>query len=420
MGEVEAGRRAIRRGLGAVTPEGERAVTTARAVAARLRPEAGARDQAGEFDPGPVTSVVEAGLGAATVDQELGGGGVTMPSDLMAIAAALAAGDGSTALIVNMHLGAIRGLNAARHGLDSSAPPFVTDVLTRTVAGRGWVSAAVTEAGTNYFNPRATLRRVDGGWELDGEKVFVTGSPLATHLTTNTRVVGGDHDGHLATVVVAADGPGVEVIDDWDGLGMRASGSGRVRFERALLSDGACQVVTAGPVGTFSGSALVHRATGNLANLAAMAGLAEAAVERVTERLSTEARVVDAPLAARGTVRQSYGQLLVDLHRCHSVLRDLGRRFDEMAAAARPPSEAEAHALMAEFQAAKVITNGAAIEVVSRALELGGGSAYLSGNELSRLYRDVRAGPFMQPFTPHESLGYVSAVGLGVAPDPEA
>jgi len=50
-------------------------------------------------------------------------------------------------------------------------------------------------------------------------------------------------------------------------------------------------------------------------------------------------------------------------------------------------------------------------------MDLLGGSGYTNSDVLARLYRDVRAGPFMQPFGPAELREYVGQITLRQYPE---
>ncbi len=401
-----------------VSPAGAHAWQLADELARSWEPSAAARDRAGRFDPALVQEIRRSGLTGCTAPTELGGGGLDRLSDLMAVIHRLAVADGSLALVVQMHLSGVWGLARSWR---ADPDPQRAVLLSAVASGRAWLCAAVTEAGTNFFHPRAVLRAgTDGGWVLEGTKVFATGSPAATHFSANTRVEGGPLDGRLAQVVVPADADGVHIEDNWDGLGMRASGSGVVRFESVHLGPSSI-VQPGGPYGVFTAGALCGRAFGNVGNVTAMAGLACAAEELARKRVTTRSRVDAAPLAHRATVRQALAELQTDAYALAAVVGRLGRRSDEVADALQddPASvdEARAREFMAEFQAAKLNVNRLACRVVDAALALAGGSGYTGADPLGRLARDVRAGLFMQPFSPHEGLGFIGAVAAGVDPD---
>ena len=72
-----------------------------------------------------------------------------------------------------------------------------------------------------------------------------------------------------------------------------------------------------------------------------------------------------------------------------------------------PLPREDLHEVMKEFQCTKWVVTRRAIGVVDWASTLSGGAGYLARSPLSPLYRDVRAGPLMQPFSPNEALEYV-------------
>jgi alkylation response protein AidB-like acyl-CoA dehydrogenase len=114
-------------------------------------------------------------------------------------------------------------------------------------------------------------------------------------------------------------------------------------------------------------------------------------------------------------------ELDIGLARCRAHLSSIAAHVDRMLVD-RPVtsvSNDDLHSLMAVFQATKLDVQRTAIDVVDMALQLSGGAGYLTGSSLGRWYRDVRAGPFMQPLSANDAHEYIGKVALGQSPTVE-
>ncbi len=162
------------------------------------------------------------------------------------------------------------------------------------------------------------------------------------------------------------------------------------------------------------------RTLGNVTLVAVFLGIAERARELAVEgaRAQTKPKYGGASATSSG-VQVLLGEIDIDLAAARGALADATRRIDDvLAEAGGAAADLEtAHACMRDYQCAKWIVNQNAIRIVSHAMDVCGGAAFMSGHELSRLSRDVRAGPFMQPFSPTEAREYVGRVALGLHPD---
>ena len=97
----------------------------------------------------------------------------------------------------------------------------------------------MSEPGQELTRPATTATRTPGGWRISGRKIFCTMSPAATTLLVAVRFDGRGGEERYGYALVAADTPGVTVEDDWDALGMRASGSHSVTLEEVDVPEGA-------------------------------------------------------------------------------------------------------------------------------------------------------------------------------------
>ena len=396
------------------TPAGARVVAAAAGLIETFRERADAADRASEICAENYTDMQRAGITAAFVPEELGGMGMQSMHDWNLVLATLARGDGSAAIAISMHLSATRGLSALYRASESGseARTRAGGILEAVARGEMLICSTTTERGTDNLHPLTEATACPEGWRLNGTKNFVTMSPLATHVATNVRMRDDDGD-HIANVLLAMDTEGVQQLGDWDALGMRASASQSVRFENCLVPPGALRKI--GPWGRWSIPVLVNRTLANVPLVAAFLGIAEAAFE-----LALDGQKKADGVAERPGVALALSEMENRLAAAQCMMSRIGTKLDDFMAATdegRQATYEAGHELMKDYQSAKWIVNRNAIDIVSQAMDLSGGGGFMARNPLSRLYRDVRAGPFMQPYSPIDARDYMGKVLLGQYPD---
>ncbi len=403
--------------LTARTEAGTRFAEAARGLIPVFRERSRAADRDGVMPTENFTDMQKTRVAAAFVPERLGGFGVTSVHDWLVGMATLARGDGSSAIAINMHMGVSRGMAQAYNsavsagkGADRAAVP-----LTAIVEGKMLVCATATERGTDNLHPLTTAEQTADGWTVNGHKMFVTMSPIATHIAMNLKMQK-DGEDHLGTVLLPIDTPGITPQDDWDSLGMRGSGSQAILFEDVTVPEHSVRRL--GPWGRWSMDLLVNRTLGNLPLVAAFMGIAEHAHEMTMTSLATQKRLGKLVNTSSG-VQQLVGEMEIELATCQSILQRTGIAVDDwlLKAEHTPPTIEDGHNLMKDYQCAKWIVNRGAISIVDKAMDLVGGAGFMNSHPLTQLYRDVRAGPFMQPHAPTEIRGYVGQVALGILPE---
>jgi alkylation response protein AidB-like acyl-CoA dehydrogenase len=397
--------------LAAGTEAGARLVVIAEELSEELAAHAAEHDRDGSYPFEAIDALKAAGYFAAPVPVALGGLGVTSAHDLVVASSRLARGDPSVAIGVNMHLVAVLNMERRRHvavaaGAHRRARGFASS-LEQIARGGVVLAAAVSERGQDLTRPATLATRTETGWRIDGRKTFCTMSPAATDLYVAVTYADEDGTERYAYAMVPTDAPGVVIDDDWDALGMRASGSNSVSFEGVELP-------ASGVRGGFRAGDPVPYMERNLVaglfHASASLGIAGSADAVARGGLSGRANGHARP-------RMQVAESAVDLAAARGALSRAARLIDEHHAA-NPASDGTAEqldALFAEAQAAKAFVNEAGARVVERALALSGGAGYVNGSLLARAYRDVKAGAFMHPLGVNRAYDHLADVALGEA-----
>jgi alkylation response protein AidB-like acyl-CoA dehydrogenase len=240
---------------------------------------------------------------------------------------------------------------------------------------------------------------------LTGRKMLASMSPIATVFVISAQT---DIDGQpplQAAVVVSREADGLTVLENWDGLGMRASGSNDIVMDKCVVADE--DIFFRGPVGEHDDAMLAGQTVSSITMLGIYVGVAQAArdiaVAHVRKRSGSQA----------GT-RTLVSEIDARLHSLRAAVGSALALADAPATGALADPQERGRRMMTSFQCAKLVVNRVAPEIVGDCMTLVGGASFVTAHLLSRLSRDVRAGSFMHPFTYADAIDYLSSQALAL------
>jgi alkylation response protein AidB-like acyl-CoA dehydrogenase len=371
---------------------------TAHLLAAGFATRAAGHDRDGSFPFENFDRLSEAGLLALTVPTALGGLGAGA-CESVRIVGIFAKADASTALVLSMHY--IQHLLMVR----STRWPgrLVRKLARETVEGVALINALRVEPDLGSPSrgglPETIARRTETGWRLSGRKIYSTGAPILKWYTVWART--DEPNVRVGLFLVPAGLPGTRIVEAWDHLGLRASGSHDVVFDDVVFPlDHEIDVRTPKEwlVPDFA------QAAAHAVFIAAIYdGVARAARDWLIEFLKTR-------------VPSNLGASLATLPRSHDVVGGIetrltvnARLIDSFAADYDNgvlPSPSEANAV-------KLTVTNNAVAAVGDALLLAGNHGLTRAHPLERHYRDVLCG---RVHTPQDDTTRVSAgrLALGI------
>ncbi|HEY1352345.1 MAG TPA: acyl-CoA dehydrogenase family protein [Ktedonobacteraceae bacterium] len=308
--------------------------------------------------------------GVAIPEEYAGSGGDFLMAAL--VARAIGRANGGISMSFGAHLN-LCAHNILRNGSEEQKARYLPGLVSTELIG----GLALTEpnAGSDAMGIQTTARVTEGGYLLNGTKVFITNGPIANLLIIYAKTQPEAGSRGITAFIFETDTPGYHVARKLEKLGMHGSPTGELVFEDAFVPQAnVLGRVNEGFKVVMSGLDL-ERAFFAVS----MVGGMEAALE-VSLKYAKEREQFGQPIAHFQLIQAKLADMYTDLeagrllaHRC-MWLAQQGQRVSKEAAAAL------------------LFCARASMRAADHALQIHGGSGYLTDFEVERLWRNAKLG----------------------------
>lgn len=229
--------------------------------------------------------------------------------------------------------------------------------------------------GSDVFNAKTIARETQDGYEISGQKCFVTNGNFAKQFVVVARVFEGDPSlKKLALFLVDGDSPGVSRGKPYSKMGHRDSNTTDLFFEGVKIPKSYRLSTTSGPEIDLALHS-IQRSRTLLA--AASVGLSHRAIQ-LAERYLSERVLYGKPLIQQPNIRSQLVQMKTEMKAAWLMTIAAAQAWDQGVRDFAPSS-------MAKLYAGQVCT-----KISSTALELFGGWGCTKEYPIERFYRDAK------------------------------
>lgn len=342
--------------------------TTRRFVESHVRPRAMELDDTEVFPGDIYEEMAQLGLFGITVPEEFGGAGLDALSYAL-VMEELSRGYASIA--DQCGLVELIGTLLAVHGTEQQRARYLGNVL----AAKERVAYCITEAeaGTDVSGIKTTAVRDGAGWRLSGSKVLIHNAPIANHGYVLARTdMAASHRG-MSIFIVDLSAKGVMRGNKEKKMGQRASLVGALHFEGVALAEDALL----GPLNRGFHIMMSVLDKGRIGIAALATGIAQAGLDAALDFARTR-KQFGKPISDNQGVQWLLADMLKDITAARALVHRAAMTMD----AGLPATM--------ECSIAKCFAADVAVQHTANAVQIFGGSGYIRGFEVERLYRDAK------------------------------
>jgi len=335
-----------------------------------VRPRVQQMEQAAKLDPTLVPKYFEMGLMGIEVGEQYGGAGGSLTMVTIAVEE-ISKVDASAAIMVDVQ-NTLVNYPINRYGSEAQKAKYLSRLTSAAV---GAYALSEPGSGSDAFGMATRATRADGGWRLDGSKLWITNGAEAELFVVFANTDPAQGYRGITAFIVERGAEGFAVGKKEDKLGIRASSTVALHFESVLVPD----ENVLGEVGKGYKIAIETLNEGRIGIGAQMIGVAGGALAAATAYLK-ERRQFGKALAEFQGIQFQVAQAATELEAARLMVYNASRLKDA------------GHDIAKEGAMAKLYASQVCERVTSLCVELFGGYGYVKEYPVEKFYRDAKIG----------------------------